>query len=204
LNPYDVVRELESRIAAYAGSKYCVSCDSCTNALLLCLKLDIIRKCNSCDWIGLPKYTYVGVAYAALNAGWKIRFDDRMWHGCYSILNTSIIDSARRFYKGMYVKGSLYCLSAHWSKHLKIGRGGFICTDDLETSLILKQMRFDGRTEGVHPADDQFVYPGYHCYQLPEEAARGLMLMASMPDYNEDIPWDGYADLSQHKIFTGE
>jgi hypothetical protein len=62
-------------------------------------------------------------------------------------------------------------------------------------------MRFDGRTAGVPPGQDKFTLPSIHAYMLPEEAARGLMLMASMPDYNEDLPWDGYPDLSQHAIF---
>ena len=37
-NPYSVVEALEKRIAKYGGSKYAVACDSCTNALTLCLK----------------------------------------------------------------------------------------------------------------------------------------------------------------------
>jgi hypothetical protein len=137
-----------------------------------------------------------------LNAGFKIKFADYEWSGAYQIGGTNIIDSARRFTRGMYVKGSLYCLSGHWSKTLKIGRAGFILTDDIEAVKILKIMRFDGRKEGVPPLKDNFIYPGYHCYLLPEEASRGLMLMASMPDENKDIPPDGYADLSKFPIFT--
>ena len=102
-------------------------------------------------------------------------------------------------YKGN--EGKLYCLSAHWGKHLKIGRGGFILTDDAEEVRKLKIMRFDGRTAKVPPKEDNFILPGFHCYMLPEESARGLMLMASMPDDNTDIPWDDYADLSTHDIF---
>jgi dTDP-4-amino-4,6-dideoxygalactose transaminase len=200
MNPYDNVRELEKRIAEYAGSKYAVGVDSCTNALLL--SLVYTKQKYNINLIELPKYTYVGVAYACLNAGLKIKFRDENWKGCYQIIGTNIIDSARRFYKGMYIKDTLYCLSCHWSKHLKIGRGGFICTDDLDAVEFLKKARFDGRTEGVPPREDNFNQFGFHCYQLPEEAARGLMLMASMPDYNDDIPADGYADLSTFPIFT--
>jgi hypothetical protein len=36
---------------------------------------------------------------------------------------------------------------------------------------------------------------------LPEEAARGLMLMANMPDDNKDLPENNYADLSEFDIF---
>ena len=199
MNPYDIVKELEKVIAEYAGSKFAVAVDSCTNAILLSLKyylLHVHRK-----YIGIPKHTYVGVAYAILNAGKKCQFRDENWQGTYLLSGTNIVDSARRFKRGMYMKNSLYCLSCHWSKHLKIGRGGFICTDNIGAYEMLKKMRFDGRTELIKPKNDNFIHPGYHCYMLPEEAARGLMLMKSMPDDNPDLSWDDYPDLSKYSIF---
>ena len=200
-NPYDVVAALEERVAEYGGSKYCVAVDSCTNALLLALRYSrFVQKCDPI--VELPNRTYVGVAYAVLNAGLKIKFRPYIWSGAYRIGGTNVIDAARRFYRNMYEKDTLYCLSGHWGKHIKIGRAGFILTDDEEAARVLRIMRFDGRTAGVPPAKDDFVYPGYHCYMLPEEASRGLMLMSYMPDRNDDIPWDDYADLSKYPIFT--
>jgi dTDP-4-amino-4,6-dideoxygalactose transaminase len=198
-NPYDTVAALEERVAEYGGSKYAVAVDSCTNALLIALRYSKLNGCA--DRVEIPKRTYVGVAYAILNAGLKIDFRDDNWSGDYQITGTNVVDAARRFRKGMYKPGTLYCVSAHWGKILKIGRGGFILTDSLTAVEALKKMRFDGRTQGVPPAQDKFEWPGYHCYMLPEEAARGLMLMSYMPDNNPDIPWDDYADLSQHEIF---
>lgn len=200
-NPYDSVKALEEKIAEYGGSKYAVAVDSCTNALLIALRYS--RLVGECDPIvELPCRTYVGVAYAVLNAGLKIKFRAYKWQGAYRLEGTNIIDSARRFTKNMYVANTLYCVSGHWSKTLKIGRAGFILTDDSEAARILRIMRFDGRSAGVPPVKDNFIYPGYHCYLLPEEASRGLMLMASMPDHNDDIEWDAYADLSKFPIFT--
>lgn len=196
--PYDIVRALEERVAEYAGAPYAVAVDSCTNALLLSLRY------VNCPKVILPRYTYVGVAYAVLNAGGRCGFRNDIWSGTYELGNTNIIDSARRFKKNMYVPDSLYCLSAHWGKHLKIGRGGFILTDNTEAYRVLQKMRFDGRTAQVDPAHDNFIYPGYHCYMLPEESARGLMLMNYMPDDNPDLPWDNYPDLSKFPIFRGE
>ena len=95
----------------------------------------------------------------------------------------------------------MYCLSAHWGKHLKIGRGGFILLDNVDDASMLRIMRFDGRTAGVPPARDMFHLLGQHCYMLPEEAARGLMLMNYMPDDNQDLPWDEYPDLRKFDIF---
>lgn len=201
MNPYDNVSELEKVVAEYAGAPYCVAVDSCTNALLLCFEyLGTQGKT-----IPLPKYTYVGVAYSVLNAGGKCEFYDSPWEGSYFIhtpsWNLSVVDSARRFKRGMYRPDTLMCLSGHWWKHLKMGRGGFILTDDLTAAETLKRMRYDGRTAGVRPVDDDFTVHGHHCYMLPSEAAHGLMLMANMPDDNPDIPADDYVDLSQYPIF---
>ncbi len=203
MKPYDIVEALEKRVAEYAGAPYAVAVDSCTNALLLCLRFHLYEK-NNKKTIVLPCRTYVGVAYAVINAGLKCSFENISWKGAYKLQGSRIVDSARRFRKNMYMPMTLWCLSAHWSKHLKIGRGGFILTDDKYICEVLKKMRFDGRTAGVKPSEDIFSYPGYHCYMLPEEAARGLMLMESMPDFNEDLPNDDYPDLSKFPIFRGK
>lgn len=197
MNPYDNVAELEKVVAEYGGSKYAVAVDSCTNALLLSLKYRFL-----CEWerlVEIPAHTYVGVAYSIINAGGELSFRDEEWKGVYNLIYQNIVDSARRFKKGMYYgyPGSLYCISCHWSKHLKIGRGGFILTDNEKAVEVLRIMRFDGRTAGVAPSEDQFIYPGHHCYMLPEEAARGLMLMRSMQDDNDDLPNDDYPDLRE-------
>jgi dTDP-4-amino-4,6-dideoxygalactose transaminase len=202
IQPYDIVAALEERVADYAGSKYAVAVDSCTNALLLALRYTRWQHGDKAPLVAnLPKRTYVGVAYACINAGYRCEFRDEIWSGAYNIGGTPVIDAARRFKKKMFIPQTLYCLSAHWGKHLKIGRGGFILTDMEEAAKTLRIMRFDGRTAGVAPKIDVFSFPGYHCYMLPEEAARGLMLMNYMPDDNPDIPWDDYADLSQWPIF---
>ena len=96
----------------------------------------------------------------------------------------------------------LYCLSFHWDKHLKIGRGGMILLDNKEDYEWLKRVRFDGRRSGVPATEDTFDVPGYHCTMEIDQAIRGLRLMAKMPDYNEDLPMDDYADLSKHEYFT--
>lgn len=202
MQPYDVVAELEKRVAEYAGAPYAVAVDSCTNALLLSLKYHFDVKGQG-RYVGLPAFTYVGVAYAVMNAGGTMYFTDEQWSGAYRIIHTPIVDSARRFYQGMYHPTTLWCLSCHWGKHLKIGRGGFILTDDAKAAEDLRIMRFDGRTAGVPPLEDNFNLPGFHCYMLPEEAARGLMLMNYMPDHNDDLPWDDYADLRNYPIFQG-
>ncbi len=200
MRPYDVVEALENVVAEYTGAPYAVAVDSCTNALLIVF---VYRRLQGFDFADIPEYTYVGVAHAIKNAGLNCLFRGERWQGQYEIYPLDIIDAARRFRRGMYVPGKFVCTSAHWGKILKIGRGGFILTDDKDAAETLRRMRYDGRRAGVRPADDTFDVPGYHCYMLPEEAARGLMLMSYMPDDNPDIPWDDYTDLSKCPIFQG-
>jgi dTDP-4-amino-4,6-dideoxygalactose transaminase len=200
MHPFDVVDEFEKVVAEYAGAPYGVAVDSCTNALFLSL---VLHRLRYGVWdVRLPAETYVGVAHAVVNAGHRCYFRQYAWKGAYYLNPSSVVDSARRFTKGMYEAGSHYCLSFHWYKHLPIGRAGMILLDNEEDYKLLRRMRYDGRTERVAPADDTFDVPGYHMMTSPENAAHGLLLMANMPDYNEDIPWDNYPDLSKHKYFT--
>jgi dTDP-4-amino-4,6-dideoxygalactose transaminase len=205
---YDVVDEFECCVAEYAGAPYGVAVDSCTNAIKLCLAYD--KMFHRWDLIEMPKYTYVGVPYAVLALGGKCSFVDEEWIGEYGFRarangiysDTNIIDSARRFRKGMYMgRDELRCLSFHETKHLPIGRGGMILTENEDAYHYLRKMRFDGRTPKTAADKDKFITPGFHCHMKPDDAARGLMLMAGMPDDNEDLPNSPYPDLSQFPIF---
>jgi len=202
-NPYDSVAAFEQRVADYAGARYGVAVNSCTNALLLAFALRFWQGHGAI--IELPRYTYVGAAYSVLNAGGVCVFRDEDWEGAYICEPLDVVDSARRFHRGMY-HGGLHCLSFHWYKHLPIGRGGMILTDDEQDAAHLRVMRFDGRTAGVAPNEDEFTLPGFHAYMIPEDASRGLMLMNAVDDWNEDLPWgpgtdSDYPDLSQFALF---
>lgn len=202
MHPWEIVDEFERVVAEYADAPYGVAVDSCTNALFLSLLLWRLK--HGVSYVTLPCKTYVGVAHAVVNAGHKCMFKDYIWVGAYQLWGTNVIDSARRFSKGMYdvYPGTLRCLSFHWWKHLGIGRAGMILLDNEEDYKLLRRMRYDGRTERVAPKDDVFDVPGYHMITSPENATRGLMLMQHVKPYNADIPWDDYADLSKHKYFT--
>jgi dTDP-4-amino-4,6-dideoxygalactose transaminase len=189
------VSKFESIVAEYAGAPYAVAVDSCTNAILLCSLL------YRPTIIEIPRRTYVGVAQAIVMSGNKCEFRREHWRGDYKLKGTPIIDSARRFTSGMYKKGELRCVSFHWSKHLPIGRGGMILLDDSRTAARLRKMRFDGRTEGLPAKEDYFDTLGFHCIMHPDDAARGLALMHSLPKKNKDLLTDDYADLSQFRIF---
>jgi dTDP-4-amino-4,6-dideoxygalactose transaminase len=135
-----------------------------------------------------------------LNAGGKVQFEDLDWSGYYQLKPYPIYDSARWLTANMYKTGTFMCLSFHWNKTLGIQQGGAILHDDPEADKILRKMRFDGRTEGVAPHEDEFIR-GWHCYMSPEIAAEGLVRLANLSRYNEPMPNDRYPDLSKASIF---
>ena len=196
--PYNVVRQLESEICAYTGAPYAVTTNSCTMALLL-----------SAAWcrhwgeaiVRVPSRTYVSVPMSMLHAGHKVEFVSVPWKGQYTLHPTPIIDAARRFTSGMYKAGSFQCVSFHASKILGDTQGGAILHDDPVADKWFRKARFDGRTEGVHPAADTFDVLGWHCYMSPDVAARLLLKLSVLPKHNKDLPNDDYPDLSKMELF---
>jgi dTDP-4-amino-4,6-dideoxygalactose transaminase len=194
VNPYKVIHDFEEAVAEYTGAPYCVTTDSCTNALLLCCKYLKVGT------VWIPKFTYKGVADSIVNAGGKVCFRDDEWRGSYQLAPYPILDSARRFTSGMY-GGGYVCLSFHWSKILGIQQGGAILHSDPEAHDWFKRMRFDGRREGVHPKEDTFDLVGLHCRMSPEIAAEGLVRLSLLPKHNKDLPNSDYSDLSLAPCF---
>jgi len=197
-DPWDIVDMFEERLASYAGSKYAVCLDSCSNAIFLALKYNGIT--NSV--VTLPKRTYASVAMQCIHAGNKIKFIEHAWQGNYRIPGTNIIDSATRFRKDIYELDSLLCLSFHHRKTLKIGKGGAILTDDKNFVDWCRPMIFDGRHKRIMHNVDEYEHIGYHMYMTPEDAAKGLLLFEDMGDYNPDTgSSDEYKDLSVQPVF---
>jgi len=200
MNAFKVVTMFENAVAKYTNSPYAVAVDSCTNAIFLSLKyLQHTNKLNT-EFIQIPKYTYVSVPQSIMHAGLEVKFDDREWQGMYSLLPTPIYDSAKRFTKDMYLPGAYQCLSFHIKKHLKIGKGGMILTDDKEAVKFLKMARYEGRNEVDYNQDD-VTYLGWNMYMTPEQAARGLYLLQVYPEHAEDLI-ELYTDLTTFTLFN--
>ena len=192
-NSYEVVDQFEKKIASLAGSKYAISVDSCSNALFLCLKY-----INKPQEITIPKRTYISVPCSIRNSGYTVKFEDIEWSGMYQLKPLPIFDGALRFQKNMY-KGGFHCLSFHIKKHLKIGRGGMILTDDKEAEKWFKLARFNGRNPMNHK-NDVFQMIGWNFYMTNSDAARGLWLLNGIDDDNlPDIKAD-YPDLSVYNF----
>ena len=199
MNAFSIVADFEKRVAEYAGSKYGVATDCCTMALFLCLKYCQHAGLNPKE-VDIPARTYASVPMAAIHAGFKVRFVDRMWVGRYELEPLPIVDGAKRFRRGMY-EGGLHCLSFHAKKILAIGRGGMILTDDEQAVKWLRKARYDGR-EGKPYPEEQIDMLGWHCYMTPEQAARGMLLMDILPENPQDHLED-YPDLRTMPVFRG-
>ena len=192
---HETVTFFENEIAKFYGAPYGVAVDSCTHAIELCLRYKEVKKFT------ITPYTYPSIPGLAKKIGIEFEWKDEEWEDYYYLGGTNIIDAAVLWKGDSYIQDTFMCLSFQFKKHLSLGRGGMILTDDKEAYDALRQMRFDGRTPGKSVFEDDFTLPGYHCHLKPELATRGLMLMAGVKDYNEDLP-ETYPDLSQYKIFT--
>ena len=197
-NPFDIVKTFEREVAKYTGAPYAVAVNNCTNALFLCCEYLKV------DQVHIPSETFISVPNAIIQAGGRVVFDKTRnhWRGAYLLWPYPIYDAAKRFTSGMYMEGMFMCLSFHHKKHLKIGRGGMILTDDPVAVEWFKKRRYLGRGEKLVNDETDITSLGYMMYMYPQEAAQGLLLMQSMVTYNEDlVEKDGYRDLTELSVF---
>ena len=206
-NPYKIVRMFEEEVASYTGAPYAVSVDSCTNALFLCIKYYqyLTGDNNKNIPITVPAKTYLSVPQSVMHSGCDVIFDKSAeannWKGVYKLEPLPVYDAAKRFTSNMYVPGTFMCLSFHIKKHLKIGKGGMILTDDPKAVEWFKKARYEGRSEKLYH-EDNIEMLGWNMYMTPQEAAHGLSLMQNypleVPDLGEN---NGYRDLTEFTVF---
>ena len=198
-NPYKIVQMFEEEVAEYTGAPYAVSVDSCTNALfLICTYLKV-------KTITIPSKTYLSVPMSIIHAGAEVIFDQspiiNHWQGIYQLKPYPIYDAAKRFTSKMYIPGSYMALSFHIKKHLGIGKGGMILTDNKEAVNWFKKVRYEGRSEKYYK-EDSINQLGWNMYMTPQEAAQGLCLLQNYPEHNKDlIENNGYRDLTEFPVF---
>lgn len=192
MRAFEVVTAFEKRVAEYAWAEHAVAVQDCTIALFLCCKFKKVKD------VHIPAKTYLSVPMAIRDAGGTPVFEDREWKGIYELAPYKIWDGAKRFKKGMYA-GGLHCLSFHAKKHINIGRGGMILTDDANAADWLRKARYTGRAGKPYPQEVIETH-GWNCYMTPEQAARGLELLDNyqeQPDQEEDYP-----DLRLQPVFN--
>jgi dTDP-4-amino-4,6-dideoxygalactose transaminase len=194
---FDKVTEFENAIAKFYGAPYAVATDCCTHAIELCLRLT--KPTN----VACPKNTYLSLpmTFEKLNIAWK--FIDVPWHDYYYITNTNIIDAAVHWEADGFQSGYFNCLSFQFKKHLNVGRGGMILTDDADAAFKLRKMSYDGRLPNIPWAEQNINTIGYHYYMTPETAQLGL---DKLEQAKNTVPrkwsYKDYPDISTMKVFN--
>jgi len=197
MNSFDIIKQFETLIANYFGARYGVATDSCTHAIELSLRYDNIKT------TGCPFHTYLSIpmTFTKLNIDWS--FSDNKWNSYYYLDHTRIIDAAVLWKRNSYIPGTLMCLSFQFRKHLSVGRGGMVLTDDVNAYESLKSMSYDGRNNDFPWAKQDITQIGYHYYMTPETAQYGIN---KFHDVKDTIPkiWSyaDYPDLSNLTVFN--
>jgi dTDP-4-amino-4,6-dideoxygalactose transaminase len=205
---YKITEAFEKAISKYTKAPYVVCIDNASNALFLCLVYEGVKG----KTISIPSHTYPSVPCEIIHAGGKVKFrphNSELLTGAYLLGGTRIVDSALRFTYEMYdeCKGQFVCVSFSGPyKHLPLGKGGAILTDDKKAYEWFKRARFSGRNE-CNYNEDNLDMIGWNFYMLPEISAKGLRDMAKFYDaYGAPIPQEDkslrYPDLSKFPIYT--
>tara|TARA_B100001094_G_C18121711_1_gene767252 strand:+ start:411 stop:1007 length:597 start_codon:yes stop_codon:yes gene_type:complete len=193
---FKIVSDFENEIAKWFGSPYAVSVDCCTHGIELCLRRQNVKS------ISVPKRTYLSVPFLADKLGIELMWKNEHWKDYYKIGGTNIYDAAVLWKENSYLSGTFMCLSFQFQKHLSLGRGGMILTDNKEAAIELKKMSYDGRLPDVPWREQNIKSIGYHYYMTPETAIDGLK---KLPKAIKTKPkqWviTDWPDLTQMEIF---
>ena len=194
---FDVVQKFEREVADFFGAPYAVAVDCCTHGIELCLRHIAAQR------IVVPTRTYISIPFLAKKLGIELEWKDDNWNDYYYLGGTNVIDAAVLWKKDSYISGTYMCLSFQFKKHLSLGRGGMILTDNVGSYRKLKKMSYDGRLPNVPWREQDIGSVGYHYYMTPETAQLGL---EKLPDAISSTPkkWTvtDWPDLTKMKIFS--
>lgn len=192
---FNTIKQFENKIAEFFGAPHAIAVDSCTHGVELCLRYTGANK------IKVPKRTYLSIPFLAKKLSLKLDWKDENWKDFYYITE-EIIDAAVLWKKDSYISGTFMCVSFQYRKHLSLGRGGIILTDDAEAAHVLKKMSYDGRLPDLPWRDQNIDTVGYHYYMTPETAQLGLDKLETAIN-TEPTKWtvEDWPDLTQMDVF---
>ena len=165
---FQAISDFEEKVAEFYNAPYAVAIDCCTHAIELCLRYQNIES------IKVPKRTYISIPFLAEKLNIELEWKDEEWKDYYYIGGTNIIDAAVLWKKNSYIPKTFMCLSFQFQKHLSLGRGGMILTDNRIARDELKKMSYDGRLPDIPWREQNIQTTGYHYYMNPEIAQIGL------------------------------
>jgi len=192
---FNTVTEFEQKIADFFGAKYAIATDSCTHGIEICLRYTKAKE------ITCPKRTYLSIPFLADKLNIKLNWKDENWLDYYYLTN-NIIDAAVLWKKDSYIQNTFMSISFQYQKHLSLGRGGMILTDNAEAASILKKMSYDGRLPNIPWRDQNIDCKGYHYYMTPEVASLGIEKLQNAI-YTKPKQWvvTDWPDLTKMEIF---
>ncbi len=193
---FENVKVFEQKISKFFGSPYAVAVDCCTHGLELCMRHQQIK------YFTVPKRTYISVPFLATKLDIDFDWRDENWQNFYYLGGTNIIDAAVLWESDSYVPGTFMCVSFQFRKHLSLGRGGIILTDDKESAILLKKMSYDGRLPDIPWRGQNIDTMGYHYYMTPETATLGLQKLDDAIN-TKPRKWtlEDWPDLTNMEIF---
>lgn len=191
----NTVTEFENKIAEFFNAPYAIAVDSCTHGVELCLRY------TNADSISVPKNTYLSIPFLSHKLNIELEWRNEDWEDYY-YLTDNVIDAAVLWKKNSYVPKTFMGLSFQYQKHLSLGRGGIILTDNYEAALQLKKMSYDGRLPSIPWREQNIDTIGYHYYMTPETANLGLEKLENAIN-TEPRKWvtNDWPDLTQMDIF---
>ena len=189
------VTKFENELAKFFGSTYAIATDSCTHGVELSLRY------TNAKIITCPKRTYLSIPFLANKMNLELKWKDENWVDFYR-LTDNIIDAAVLWKKNSYISNTFMSVSFQYQKHLSLGRGGVILTDNPTAAVQLKKMSYDGRLPNIPWRDQDIDCLGYHYYMTPEVAALGIEKLDKAIN-TEPKKWvvSDWPDLTQMKIF---
>lgn len=192
---FQVVTEFENKIAEFFGAPYAIAVDSCTHGVELALRY------TQPKGMLIPKRTYISIPFLSSKLDIPFRWKDDDWVDYY-YLTHQVIDAAVLWKPNSYISGTFMGISFQYQKHLSLGRGGIILTDDQKAAVQLKKMSYDGRIPNTPWREQNINTIGYHYYMTPEVAQTGL---DKLPEAIKTPPrqWvvTDWPDLTQMDVF---
>ena len=195
------VKLFEQKIAEFFGAPYAVAVDCCTHGVELWLRY---VKANAVE---APHRTYPSIPFLARKLSLPLIWKDEEWKDYYEVgssplFGSKVYDAAVLWKENSYIPEILMCLSFQFQKHLSLGRGGMILTDDDYAARDLRMLAHDGREPFVPWRDQNIKYMGYHYYMTPETADLGI---EKLPQAIKSPPrqWviEDWPDLRNMEIF---
>ena len=192
---FKVVSDFENEIATWFGAPYGIAVDCCTHGIELCLRY------TEATYIEVPKRTYLSVPFLAEKLGITLLWKDEDWKDYYNVYG-NVYDAAVLWKEDSYISGTFMCISFQFQKHLSLGRGGMILTDNQDAMWELKKMSYDGREPDIPWRDQNVSTIGYHYYMAPEVAMLGSKkLPEAIKTKPRDWVLEDWPDLTQMDIF---